>query len=44
MFGHLLGLGSFDSEKGPRAFLPIAFGGINLILTTTIASTTYFRN
>ncbi len=48
MFGWLLGLGSFDSEKRPLAhkqpsFL-IAFGGIDLILTTTIAPTTYLRN
>jgi len=45
MFGHLLGLGSFDSLKGilvhkQTSFL-ITFGGIELISTSTIAPTTY---
>jgi hypothetical protein len=45
MFGHLLGLRPFDSLKGPLArkqtSLPITFNGIGLILTFTIAATTY---
>jgi len=44
VFGCLLGPGS----KGPltlkQAFLPITFGGIKLILTATIALTTYLGN
>jgi hypothetical protein len=48
MFGCLSGLGFFDSPKGPlvykQAFLPIAFGGIKLILIATIAPTTYLRS
>jgi hypothetical protein len=45
VFGHLLGLGSFDSLEEPlackQAFLPITFGNIGFILTITIAPTTY---
>jgi len=48
MFGHLLGLGSFDSPERPLAHkqtsLPITFGGIKFILTSTIAPTTYLRS
>jgi hypothetical protein len=48
VFKHLLGLGSFDSPKGPsihkQASLPIAFGGIGFILITTIALTIYLRS
>ncbi len=48
MFGHFLGLRSFDTLEGPlhykQAFIPIAFGGIGLILIATIASTTYLRS
>jgi hypothetical protein len=44
MFKCFLGLGSFDSPKGPLAhkqfFFPITFGGIEFISTTTIALTT----
>jgi hypothetical protein len=43
-----LGVGSFDSPKGPlarkQASLPITFGGVGLILTFTVAPTTYLRN
>jgi hypothetical protein len=45
VFGHLLGPSSFDSLKGPLAckqvFLTITLGGINFILTSTIALITY---
>jgi len=45
MFGCFLGPRSFDSPKGPlihkEAYLPIAFGGIKLIQTTTIIVITY---
>jgi len=48
MFERLLGLGSFNSPKGPlahkQACLPITFGGIELISTSTIAPTTYLGN
>ncbi len=48
MFGRLLDARSFNSWKGPlaykQAFLPIAFGNIGFILTTTITPTTYLRN
>jgi hypothetical protein len=48
MFRYLLSLGSFDSPKGPfahkQAFFPMTFGGIELILTSTITPTTYLRN
>jgi hypothetical protein len=44
----LLGPRSFDSLEIPlvhkHAFLPITFGGIELISTTTIATTIYLRN
>jgi hypothetical protein len=46
MFGHLLGLRSFDSPKGPsarkQASFIITFGGIRLILIFIIVPTTYF--
>jgi len=45
VFGRLLGPRFFDSPKGPLAhkktFIPITFGGIKLILTTTIIPTSY---
>jgi hypothetical protein len=45
VFGHLLGLGSFDSLEGPlahkHASLPITFGGIRLMSTSTIAPVAY---
>jgi hypothetical protein len=45
VFGHLLGLGSFNSLEGPlahkQASLPITFDGIRLILTSTIAPVAY---
>jgi hypothetical protein len=45
VFGRLLGLGSFDSLKGPlvhkQTSFPITFGGVGLISTFTIAPTTY---
>jgi hypothetical protein len=48
MFGHLLSLGSFDRQKRPldhkQAYLPTIFGGINFILITTIALTSYLRS
>jgi hypothetical protein len=48
MFGHFLGLISFDSSKRPLAykqvFFPIAFGGIVFILTTTIIPTIYLKS
>jgi hypothetical protein len=48
MFGHLLGLGSFDSLEGPlvhkQVSLPITFGGIKLISTSTITPTTYLKS
>ncbi len=48
MFRHLLGLKSFDNLEGPLAckqvFLPITFGGIGLIPTTTIALSAYLRS
>ncbi len=48
MFERLLGLGSFNSPKGPlahkQACLPITFSGIELISTSTIAPTTYLGN
>jgi hypothetical protein len=41
MFGHLLGIGSFDSPKGPlvrkHISLPITFNGVRLIPISTIA-------
>jgi hypothetical protein len=41
MFGHFLHLGSFDSLERflacKQASLPITFGGVKLILTSTIA-------
>jgi hypothetical protein len=43
MFGHLLGLGSFDSPKRllghKEASLPITINGVEVILTSTIALT-----
>jgi hypothetical protein len=50
MFGHLLGLRSFDSPKGSpklahkQAFLQISFGGTGFIPIATITPTTYLRN
>jgi hypothetical protein len=48
MFPHLLGPRSFDSPKRllarKQASLPIIFGGIEVILTSTITLTTYFGN
>ncbi len=48
IFGHLLGLGSFDSPNGPlihkQTSFPISFNGVKLILTSTIALTAYLRN
>jgi hypothetical protein len=45
MFGCLLGPRSFDSPEGPlahkQASLPITFGGIEVISTSTIAPTIY---
>jgi hypothetical protein len=45
VFGCLLGLRSFDNPKGclvhKQASLPITFGGIKFILTTTMIPTTY---
>jgi hypothetical protein len=45
VFGHLLGLKSFNNPKGPLACkqtsFPIAFSGIELIPITTITPTTY---
>jgi hypothetical protein len=48
MFGHLLGLGSFDSLEGfivckQISFL-ITFGGVELISTSTITPTSYLRD
>jgi hypothetical protein len=47
-FGCLLGPRSFDIFKGPlsrkQASLPINFGGVGVISTSTIAPTTYFRS
>jgi hypothetical protein len=48
MFGHLLGLRSFDSLEGPifhkQASLLIILGGISFISTSTIAPTTYLKS
>ncbi len=48
VFGHLLGLRSFDNLEGPlahkQASLPIAFSGIRFISTATIIPTTYLGN
>ncbi len=48
MFGHLLGLGSFDDPEGPlackQASFLITFGGIRLILTSTMAQVAYLGN
>jgi hypothetical protein len=45
VFGRLLGLGCFDSLKRPLACkqvsLPITFGGVGFILTSTIAPVAY---
>jgi len=45
VFGCLSSPRSFDSQEGPLAYketsLPIAFGGIGFIPTTTITPTTY---
>jgi len=45
MFGHLLGSRSFNNPEGPlvhkQASLPITFGGVGLISTSTIAPTSY---
>jgi hypothetical protein len=48
VFGHLLGLGSFDNPEGTLAckqtFFLITFNGIGFILMTSIAPTTYLGN
>jgi hypothetical protein len=48
MFGHLLGLRSFDNPKGPlihkQNSLPVTFSGVRLILISIIAPTTYLVN
>jgi hypothetical protein len=48
MFRCIFGLRPFDSPKGPLAHkqtsLPITFNGIKLILTSTVAPTTYLKN
>jgi hypothetical protein len=48
MFGHLLGLGSFDSPKRfiahKQASLPIIFDGIKFILIVIIALITYLKS
>jgi len=48
VFGCLLGLGSFDSLKGPlackQASLPITFGDVKFISTSIIAPTTYLSS
>jgi hypothetical protein len=48
MFGHLLGIRSFDSLEGPifhkQTFLLIILDGIDLISTSTIAPTTYLKS
>jgi hypothetical protein len=45
MFGRFLGLGSFDSPKEllahKQAYLPITFGGVRSISTSTIALIAY---
>jgi hypothetical protein len=45
VFGHLLGLRSFDNPKGPlvrkQGSFPITLGGIGFISTSTITPTTY---
>jgi hypothetical protein len=45
VFGHLLGLKSFNNPKRPltckQTSLPITFGGIELIAIATITPTTY---
>jgi hypothetical protein len=47
MFGHLLGLRSFDSPEGPlfhkQVVLSIILGGISVI-STSIGPTTYLMN
>jgi hypothetical protein len=48
MFGCFLGPRSFDSLEGPithkQLCLPITFGGIGLISTSTITPTTYLKS
>jgi hypothetical protein len=48
MFGHLLGLGSFDGLEGPlvckQTTFPITFGGIGPISTSTITQVAYLGN
>jgi hypothetical protein len=48
VFGHLWGLGSFESPKGPlvhkQASLPTTFDGIGFISTSIITPTTYLWN
>jgi hypothetical protein len=48
MFGRLLGLGSFDSPKGPLArkqvFVLITFDDVGLISTSTITLAVYLRS
>ncbi len=48
MFGHLLGLRSFDSPEGllacKQASLPITFDGIEFISRPTNAPTTYLKS
>jgi hypothetical protein len=48
MFGHLLGLGSFDSLEGllahKQSSFTITFGGIGFISIATIILTTYLKS
>jgi hypothetical protein len=48
VFGHLLGLRSFDNPEGPlackQASFLITFSGIGFILIATIVPTTYLGN
>jgi hypothetical protein len=48
MFRHLLGLRSFDGPERPlvrkQASLPITFGGVGFIPTSTIAPIAYLKS